>query len=79
MAKISYEEAQSSSNNSNTGVGFFSLADDGDEAVVRILHDSTDSFDIVTIHDIQTGDKRRKIVFVLLEIRWISVPSVMQV
>ena len=61
MAKISYEEAQSSANSNNTGVGFFSLADDGDEAVVRILHDSTDSFDIVTIHDIQAGDKRRKI------------------
>lgn len=61
MAKISFEEAQSSVNNNSTGIGFFSLADDGDEAVVRILHDSTDSFDIVTVHDIQVGDKRRKI------------------
>lgn len=61
MAKISFEEAQSSVNNNNTGIGFFSLADDGDEAIVRILHDSTDSFDIVTVHEIQVGDKRRKI------------------
>lgn len=61
MAKISYEEAQVSSNNNNTGIGFFTLVDDGDEAVVRILHDSTDSFDIVTVHDISVGDKRRKI------------------
>lgn len=61
MAKISFEDAQANSNNNNTGIGFFALADDGDEAIVRILHDSTDSFDIVTVHEIQTGDKRRKI------------------
>lgn len=61
MAKISFEEAQSNVNSNSSGIGFFSLADDGDEAIVRILHDSTDSFDIVTVHDIQVGDKRKKI------------------
>jgi len=52
MAKISFEEAQSNVNSNSTGIGFFSLADDGDEAIVRILHDSTDSFDIVTVHEV---------------------------
>lgn len=61
MAKISFDEAQASSSQNQNGVGFFTLVDDGDEAIVRILHDSTDDFDIVVAHDVKVGERQRKV------------------
>lgn len=46
---------------SSNSVGFFSLKNDGDEAIVRFMHDSTDSFEILGTHPIQVGGKFRRI------------------
>lgn len=59
MASISFESSNAWSqqqNNFENSVGFFSLKNDGDSALVRILHDNTASFDIQTTHDIKLGD-----------------------
>lgn len=65
MAKMSFDIAVSTmnteSNNNNSGVGFFSLKNDGDEAIVRIMHDSVNDFDIITTHPITVGGKYRSI------------------
>lgn len=56
MARVQYEEAVSQMNNDNS-IGFFSLKNDGDEAVVRIMHDSTRDFDIITTHSVDMGQR----------------------
>lgn len=62
MAKISYENVQQQSENTNTSnVSYFSLKNDGDEAIVRIMHDSVDTFDIHTVHTVKVNDKFRKV------------------
>ena len=61
MAKISFDQINSNNDGSGFQVGFFSLKNDGDEAVVRIMHDNTASFDIVTTHPIQIGNKYRRV------------------
>lgn len=57
MAKVTYDYVQETSNLSNSAteykVGFLSLKNDGDEAIVRIMHDSVESFDLVTAHDVE--------------------------
>ena len=56
MAKISFndlsQDTSATSGTSNNQVSFFNLAD-GEEAIVRILIDSTDDFDIHTIHNVE--------------------------
>ena len=61
MAQIRFDEIQEQNSNNRNGVGFFSLKNDGDEAVVRIMHDNTDTFDIVSTHAIQLGGKFRRV------------------
>lgn len=65
MARVSFDTFQQtaaqSDGGSNDGIGFFSLKNDGDEAVVRILHDSPDTFDIVATHTVQIGERYRKV------------------
>lgn len=63
MAQIKFEDIQDVgvSNGPVNQVGFFSLKNDGDEAIVRIMHDSTDSFDIVSTHAIQVNGKYRRV------------------
>lgn len=66
MARISFEEFQEVSqkeNNYNGGNSpqFFSLRNDGDEAVVRIMHDSPNDFDIIGVHSVKVGDRFRKV------------------
>ena len=60
MAQVRFEDIDFSSN--GTGqyqVGFFSLKNDNDEAVVRIMHDSINDFDILTTHEIREDGKYR--------------------
>ena len=56
MAKISFndlaQETANTSGTSNNQVSFFNLAD-GEEAIVRILIDTVDDFDIHTIHNVE--------------------------
>jgi len=64
MAKVSFDTAVSNMNNdTNNGnsVGFFTLKNDGDEAIVRIMHDSVDDFDIVSLHPVNLGGKFRTV------------------
>lgn len=64
MARINYDtfqETAATTNEGGDGIKMFGLKDDGDEAIVRILHDSVDDFDILTTHSIKVGDKYRKI------------------
>lgn len=64
MAYISFnnlsETAQQSQQN-NSQVGFFSLKNDGDEAIVRFMHDDTDSFEILGTHPIRVNGRFRRI------------------
>lgn len=67
MAKVNFNnvdeiEAQTQGNGGpGSDVGFFTLRNDNDEAVVRFMCDSTDDFEILTVHDVQLGSKYRKV------------------
>ena len=67
MGKISFTDldaavaATSSGEGSNSDIGFFTLKNDGDEAVVRFMCDSVDDFDIQMVHNITLGNKYRKV------------------
>ena len=41
-------------------IGFFYLKNDGDEAVVRIMHDSTADFDMCAVHNVDIGNGRKR-------------------
>lgn len=66
MAQLTFEQGleslnnQSASTNQNS-VTFFSLKNDGDEAIVRFMCDSTSDFEILTIHNVKINGKNRKI------------------
>ena len=62
MARISFNAYQQAAANeqNESNIGFFSLKNDGDEAVVRILHNSSDDFDIIAAHPIKVGEYFRK-------------------
>lgn len=67
MAKVNFNNLEDdafnsgATNNSGSDVGFFTLKNDNDEAVVRFICDSTDDFEILTVHDIQLGQRYRKV------------------
>ena len=62
MAKVTFEEAteMQHANNSNY-VASFALKNDGDEALVRFMHDDVSSFDIVTTHNVTINGKFRSV------------------
>lgn len=64
MAKINFSaipttEGGYSGNGSN--VSFFSLKNDGDEAIVRIMHDTPDDFEVLTVHPVKIGNNFRSV------------------
>lgn len=64
MAKLSYDMLQDDSKSTfgnSPRVGFFSLKDDGDEAIVRFLCDSVSEFEVFSVHSITLGGKFRKV------------------
>ncbi len=67
MAKVNFNNLDDAEmNNVGNGgngndVGFFTLKNDNDEAVVRFMCDSTDDFEILTVHDVQIGQRYRKV------------------
>ena len=63
MAQISFEQASQSNNNYSGGnqVGFFTLKNDGEEAVVRFMYDNTSQFDLFAVHPIQVEGRYRKV------------------
>ena len=60
MAQVTFNDLQNTFNNqNNTGksrIGYFSLKNDNDEALVRVMHDSVSDFDIVTGHTVPQGN-----------------------
>lgn len=66
MSQISYEAykkigEERDSRSATPRVGYFSLKNDGDEAIVRILHDSTADFDMVVVHPVQIEGRWRNV------------------
>ena len=62
MAKWTFEDAiAQQQNNFGDRVGFFSLKNNGDEAIVRFMYESTNDFEILSYHTVQVGDRTRKI------------------
>lgn len=68
MARINFDtfnsemqRQEATSGGSGDGIGYFGLKNDGDEGIVRILHDSSNDFDIVVAHNVKIGDKYRKV------------------
>lgn len=61
MGQIAYGQVPQYPQGQGNGVGFFSLRDDGDEAIVRIMHDSPATFEIVAVHPYQVNGKFRNI------------------
>ena len=64
MAYISFDNLNTvapQNQQSSSQVGFFTLKDDGDEAIVRFMHDDTASFEILGTHQIKVNGKFRRI------------------
>lgn len=62
MANISYDFVEIPRGGEfKNSVGFFSLKNDGDDAIVRILHNSVDDFVMMSCHTIEMDGKYRKI------------------
>ena len=65
MARINFDTFQQAmkeqENTNNSGINFFALKNDGDEAVVRIMHASPADFDIVAVHNLKVGERYRKV------------------
>lgn len=67
MAKVNFNNLDDEALNGTTSrtggndIGFFTLKNDNDEAVVRFMCDSTDDFEILTVHDVQLGQRFRKV------------------
>ena len=57
MARVSFESANADASNNDGYVkskfGYFSLKDDNDIAITRIMHDSVDDFDLQRVHKIK--------------------------
>ena len=63
MGKISFEDVEQyeSKNSGPKGYKFFGLKNDGDSAIVRILHQSKADLDINVIHKVPVDGKDRRI------------------
>jgi len=61
MPRISFDEAISTENSNSNSIQYFSLKNDGDFAIVRIMHDSKDSIEIYPTHSITVNGKFRKV------------------
>ena len=62
MARVTFEEATEMQNAINPNyVESFALKNDGDEALVRFMHDDVSSFDIVTTHNVTINGKFRSV------------------
>lgn len=61
LATQNNQSASTETKNKGSGIGFFSLKNNKDSAIVRFMHDDTDSFDIVAGHRMTVNDKLRLI------------------
>ena len=64
MAQVSFDVANeiemSRAQNQSNGFSFFSLRNDGDEAIVRFIYDNTSQFQIFTVHDVTINSNGRE-------------------
>ena len=65
MAQVSFDVAKELESSRPQGEGgsfeFFTLKNDGDQAIVRFLYDDTSTFEIFTVHNVTVGGKYRKV------------------
>ena len=66
MPQVSYNDFQTQENqrqeqSQRPRISYFALKNDGDEAIVRFMHDSVDDFDIMYVHTVNIGGKFRKV------------------
>lgn len=64
MAQVSFEAAKDlevARSQEGGSFEFFTLRNDGDQAIVRFMYEDTSTFEIFTVHDANVGGKRRKI------------------
>lgn len=57
---FSFDNIRSTNENTNA-IGYFALKNDGDQALVRFMHDTIESFDVVDMHEVEAGGKRRRV------------------
>lgn len=60
MAQISFTSAKDTASD-NSSVSFFTLKNDGDEAIVRIMHNSVDDLTVNTVHPIEVAGRFRNV------------------
>lgn len=63
MAQVKFDDVSFNSNQNNGfAVNFFNLKKNNEEAIVRIMHDSVNDFEILTTHDVrEDGNYRGKV------------------
>ena len=63
MSKLTFDEAITQQQNSSEAnqISFFSLKNDGDNALVRFMYDSVDEFEILSFHNAPVNGRDRKI------------------
>ena len=68
MAQINFSQINQNTGNQNNSsrndgpqVKFFALKNHGDEAIVRIMHDTVDSFDLVAVHPVEVNGRYRNV------------------
>ena len=60
MSQLSFEQVMKdydNSNNTTNNISFFSLKNDGDEAIVRFMHSDVKDFDMHSTHPVKISDK----------------------
>lgn len=58
---FSFDNIRQTPTSGDNGVSYFALKNDRDSAVVRFMHDTVESFDVVDLHEVDAGGKRRKV------------------
>ena len=64
MARFNYSSYLKKEEKKGTGdykVSYFGLKDDGDEATVRFVYNSTEEFHLVTVHAVEVDGKQRRV------------------
>lgn len=62
MGFVNFSDADfGNSNNYGNNIKFFSLKNDGEEAYVRFVANTTDDFNIVQVHEVDSGNYKRKV------------------
>lgn len=64
MARFNYSSYLKKEEKRGTGdykVSYFGLKDDGDEATVRFVYNSTEEFHLVTVHAVEVDGKQRRV------------------